>query len=451
MKMMKMTMVRSSALLWLLLVGGASAQFKCTMNASDEDTCLKTVGDDDQHCAWCSLGGFAFCMSEQAAEAMEQTLKAECERFSGSDDDGKPAPPGADDIFPANDDSPQSDDQAKTDDDKIAPTDDTVPDDFWTCLQEKDQSGCDSKGCTWCTATSAGFSLCMTGPAAEQAQGSTFFDCDGGPASPQEEASIPAAAAVSASLQDPYDATCVQVYLQDQTEEACTSAVDQDGQACQWCSLAGMANLCLTEDQADMGQSLGITCETTALKEQQVVAAAVTAPLDDTACMMTFLQDHTAEGCASAADSEGSPCEYCPVLNGALELCLTSDQVSLMEQSGVSCQEEQLQDNAYDTSCITSTFTGTGKDGCVGTLDEDGNACRYCSVGGMASLCLTSSQADLAGGYGVACDDDNEPEDQLQDDPYDTSCIMAYLQDQSEEGCVSTMDEDGDGGAPANG
>ncbi|GKZ00405.1 hypothetical protein MPSEU_000993500 [Mayamaea pseudoterrestris] len=450
-------------LLVLSISKSVSGQFKCTLNASDEDTCLKTVGDDDAHCAWCSLGGFAFCMSEQAAEAMEQTLHAECERFGDNDDDDskksdddRVVPPGADDVFPSTDDQAAADDdkhKPKSDDDAVTPTDDNVPDNFWTCLQEKDQTKCDNQGCVWCTAKSAGFSLCMAGPAAEQAEGSDFFECDN--KNIADETVIFAVDRLATSLtdtaSDPFDATCVKAFLEEQTEEACTSTSDQDGDYCKWCSLAGMTNLCLTPEQADKGQALGITCldfdaSLVARGESEQAIPALSAPLYDTACMMALLQDHSASGCASAVDSDGSPCEYCPILQGSLDLCLTSDQVSLLEQSGVSCEAsevEMLHDDPYDTSCIVSSLSGANKDACISTMDDGGKACRYCSVGGVASICLTDAQAELAGGYGLECDE-NTAAGQLQDNPYDASCIMAYLQDQSEESCVSALDEDGD-------
>lgn len=405
---------RASLLLSLWLGVPVAAQFTCTRNGSDETTCLATMGDDNQHCAWCTLSGFSFCLSEQAAEAMEQTLHAQCDHYGGSDDDSN------------------TDDAAKSDD-NVTPTDDSVPDNFWTCLQQKDQSSCDGLGCSWCTAETAGFSLCMAGPAAEQAALSKFFSCDKTEEEEKEAMS---------KIADPYDTSCVVAFLNDQTEEGCTSAVDQDEHACLWCSMAGMTNLCLTAEQADMGSSLGITCEP---EEARIVAQIqVEAPITDTSCMVAFIRDHSPAGCTAAVDLGGAPCEFCPLPSGAMDLCLTGEQAAMLEQSGYACQDatQVAQKNVYDTSCLMTTFSGaTDKDNCVTTVDEDGQACQYCNVGGMASVCLTSAQVDMASSYGVACADEK---DAVQDDPYDTSCIMAFMQDQTEQGCVSATDEDGD-------
>jgi hypothetical protein len=37
--------------------------------------------------------------------------------------------------------------------------------------------------------------------------------------------------------------------LQDPTQEGCASAMDSAGNACEYCSVAGVANVCLTEEK----------------------------------------------------------------------------------------------------------------------------------------------------------------------------------------------------------
>lgn len=77
----------------------------------------------------------------------------ECDRYSSNDDDSTPS----------DDDAAPTDDEAPTDDVTPNPTDDSLPDDYWTCLQKKDTKTCVAEGCTWCD-TKGGFGLCMTGP-----------------------------------------------------------------------------------------------------------------------------------------------------------------------------------------------------------------------------------------------------------------------------------------------
>jgi hypothetical protein len=147
----------------VLLVSSVDSQFACTMAAQDDDACVAAVGEDEDHCAWCSLSGFGFCVSETQAETLEQSVPSvDCDRYSG-DDDAAPDPAG--------------DDAAATDDGISPPTDDAVPDDFWTCLQAKDEASCGKDaGCTWCM-TKVGFGLCMGGPSAESAANSDWFTC----------------------------------------------------------------------------------------------------------------------------------------------------------------------------------------------------------------------------------------------------------------------------------
>jgi hypothetical protein len=54
---------------------------------------------------------------------------------------------------------------------------------------------------------------------------------------------------------DPYDPSCALAFLQDQTNEVCLAVVDQDGKACEYCTLQGALALCLTEQQAVDGQT----------------------------------------------------------------------------------------------------------------------------------------------------------------------------------------------------
>jgi hypothetical protein len=238
---------KTSLLLLLSLVSSANSQFTCTMAAQDDATCIASLGDDNDHCAWCSLSGFGFCVSETQAETFEQSIPGvDCDRYAGDDD--APAPADDDAAVVDDDAAPVADD-----DGNIAPTDDTMPDDYWTCLQAKDEASCQTDaGCTWCM-TKVGFGLCMAGPSADSAANSDWFTCateTSGNITPTHEED-----------QDPYDPACITAYLQDPTQAGCEAAVDEDGNACEWCNLAGMADVCLTAEQAADGAQLGLTCD----------------------------------------------------------------------------------------------------------------------------------------------------------------------------------------------
>jgi len=355
------------------------AQFTCTMSgANDETSCVDGKDDDGSHCVWCSLASFGFCVNEAAAEAAEQSLPAvSCDRYSGNDDDDTKT--DDDDSTPKTDDeTPSTDDRTTTDDDSVKPNDDDLPSDYWNCLVKgKDQKTCESasEDCVWCTAKKQQHSgVCMSGPSAESAKTSAFYDCadrdkpepppppsrwfgdwkqylfgredDDEPRNQQQQADVTASSDVS----DPYDATCVQSYLQNPTRDGCLASADRDGRACRYCSLAGMTNLCLTEEQADMGSQLGVTCDSNnekeegddsedaiSVDEEEEIAAAVADPLDPS-CIMAYLQDQSPEACKEATDQEGNKCEWCSLQQ--YQLCLTAEQAEMGQQAGVTCDEE---------------------------------------------------------------------------------------------------------------
>lgn len=141
-----MKMMKKTTLLLLLAVNAAHAQFTCPLSASDEEGCLAALDDDGSHCVWCSVSGFGLCMNEATAEAFEQAMQAQCDRYSGDDD-----------TEPAADDDKAPPPPPKTDD-SISPNDDTMPDNFWMCLQHKNAKDCAGDDCTWCT-SKAGWGL----------------------------------------------------------------------------------------------------------------------------------------------------------------------------------------------------------------------------------------------------------------------------------------------------
>jgi hypothetical protein len=382
---------------------------------------------------------------------------------NATDDEAPPAddeaPPETDDAEPPTDDQapPTTDDESPPGtDDKTPSTDDSVvPDDFWTCLQQKTLKDCDKAGCTYC-ATKAGYGLCLTGAAAESASNSSWFTCtkeedvattlslsnnvnQRASSSYLRSSTTIQSSRVTATVQDPFDKSCMEAFLMDQTEVGCTSTTDATGVACEWCSIAGVTTLCLTSEQADMGSQFGISCD---------ADKSVRNPYDPN-CAVAFLQDQTEEGCLSAVDSDGEACEYCN-LQGQVNVCLNHDQAVLVEQFGLECSENEKRSeydvrDPYDTSCALAYLQGQTKDACVEAHDSDGESCTLCTLPGSVSVCLNSEQSALAQQFGLSCDETQSLSMEVtSEDPYDTSCLLAYLQSPTEEGCLDAQDQDGD-------
>lgn len=342
----------------LVLLNAVNAQFTCTFSATDEPSCLSHKDDDGSYCVWCALSQFSFCVDEKQAESMENSVPGvECER----------------------NDKPSSDDDQAPDDDGVAPSDDSVPDNYWKCLLQKTADDCHQADCTWCK-TKAGFGVCMTGPSAEAAGESDWFDCAA--TTEIEQHSI---------LADPYDPTCALSFLQNPTEDGCKAATDSDGNACEFCDLQGMANLCLSEEQAEMAKQIGVTCSSKEALENPF----------DPACGLAFLQNPTKQGCKASSDSEGKTCQFCDLDGNAL--CLSSEQAKIVGQVGVTCEDDAVED-IYDPMCALSFLQNPSEDGCKAATDSDGNACQFCDLQGMGNLCLSAEQAEMAQQIGVTCD-----------------------------------------------
>jgi hypothetical protein len=486
---MKIFMLSPSCVAALVLLISAlttrvHGQFTCPLAARDEDGCLAATDDDGSSCVWCSLSSFGFCVNEAAAEAAESTVPGiACDRASPSDD--TPPEPPADDNPPEpsaptptaptapKPTKPHPKPKPPKTDDNIKPNDDSkVPNNFWNCLNHKSSEECkaDADGCTWCR-SQAGYSICMSGPTADSAKHSKFFKCDKTQDEFEEEEEV---VNVALSVTDPYDPSCVSSYMTDPTQEGCTSTTDADGDACEWCSIAGITNVCLNKDQANQGASLGITCQESSNtnNEDEVV---VTTPrtknsiegednLFDTSCVMTLLQDPTESGCVAASDQEGASCQWCSALQGQVHLCLTEDQAQLGQQSlglecGASDEDSTLSaasssstsssstlKDPYDPSCMVAFLQDPTEDGCDAASDSDGNPCQFCTIAGF-NVCLTIEQAQMSQGAGATCTttaNEDASSAVLTRDYQDASCARAYaVGEKTSEACLQAVDEDG--------
>jgi hypothetical protein len=104
--------------------------------SASQDTCDATKSEDGSKCVWCSVATFGVCVSEDIAQKMKGQIPGlECDDDKKDDD--------------STDDN--TDDKAPAQDDDTKPNDDSVPDDYWTCLEKYTNSTtCAGAGCAWC-------------------------------------------------------------------------------------------------------------------------------------------------------------------------------------------------------------------------------------------------------------------------------------------------------------
>jgi hypothetical protein len=185
--------------------------------------------------------------------------------------------------------------------------------------------------------------------------------------------------------EDPYDPACIAVTF-DGDESSCGQTLDASGTACEWCTI-GATNLCLNRDQAQIAEQVGGSCGASAVD--------VSDPYDPSCIAVTLGGDEST--CKQTMDADGSPCEWCSIASN--NLCLNGDQAQILAQFGGSCG--QSIDDPYDPSCVAVSIGGD-ESTCKQTMDADGSACKWCSVG-TTSLCLNADQAHIAEQVGGSC------------------------------------------------
>lgn len=181
--------------------------------SGDEATCESTVDSDGNGCEWCLVNSVELCLNAEQAEIAEQ-IGGECSNT----------------IVMVEQDDKENDPYDSTCLQATVHADEAI------CEATKDMDG---NPCEWCTVS--GVFLCVN---TEQAQAAELL---GGQCSSGN------------FVADPYDTSCLQAALQGD-ESTCAAAVDEDGNPCEWCSIAGM-NLCLTDEQADAAAIVGGECK----------------------------------------------------------------------------------------------------------------------------------------------------------------------------------------------
>jgi len=178
--------------------------------------------------------------------------------------------------------------------------------------------------------TKAGYGVCLDKEAAESASESDWFDCKTSHADHVEQV----------SEEDPYDPSCLAASLQGD-EATCEATLDQNGDACEWCTVAS-SNLCLTSDQAEIAEQIGADCSSPDDADSDKELSSED-PYDPS-CLAASLQGDEAT-CEATLDQNGDACEWCTVASS--NLCLTSDQAEIAEQIGADCEGAE---NTFPTS-----------------------------------------------------------------------------------------------------
>lgn len=297
----------------------------------------------------------------------------------------------------------------------------------------KDESG---EQCVWCSIGS--FGACLSADQAKiienKIPGLTCDDDSNDDAKPADDD------AAKTDDATPDDDSNYWKCLRDgsESEDACESA------GCVWCTSKAGFGICLDDDAAKMASdSAWLTCKTMMtlelmdLNEIQAKKQDQAQIPGDPACIMATLQQDESV-CTSTVDSAGNPCSWCNIDN--INVCLDDSLATMAKQYGGSCGDDVVAvEDPADTTCIVATLQ-QDETACTGTMDADGRACEWCMVA-QAQVCLNADQAQLAEQFGGSCGDSAVEQEELED-PTDTSCLMATLQ-QDESACTSTTDAEG--------
>lgn len=244
-------------------------------------------------------------------------------------------------------------------------------------------------------------------------------------------------------------------------QEQCDAAKDESGETCVWCSV-GSFGACLSADQASIIEDKipGLTCDDSPSNDDGTDDAAAdddaSPPNNDDDTYWKCLKD----GSDSEEDCDSSGCKWCTTKAGfgicldeaAAESASKSDwfecklmlqELELMDLQSIIAPEKKEKDvqTPGDPACIMATLQ-QDESVCTSTADSAGNPCSWCTIDNF-NVCLDEDLATMAEQYGGSCGDDVPiVEAQKVEDPADTTCIVATLQ-QDESACTSTSDADG--------
>lgn len=346
--------------------------------------CDATSSENGSTCVWCSLSSYGVCVDDSIAVQIKQAIPGlTCDDEDGDDDEA----PATDDKAP----DPSTDDN-------VAPNDDSVPDDYWECIEKFDKKeDCIGGGCAWCD-NKGGYGVCMDAKSAETFDDHVWYTCT-------MPSSLPLAS-TNGNVGNPSDLACL---LSSTDESSCQGTNDSDGQPCEWCSLQGFP-VCMNADQAQIAEQVGGSCGN---KQDEATKSKELDPYDPTCLAVTIQGDESS--CKATMDTDGNPCEWCSIQG--YEICMNSDQAELALQVGGSCgananaQEQAIESatkklglsDPNDPTCLFATLQ-QDESVCKETMDSDGKPCEWCSLQGY-EFCADVDQAQIAEQAGASCDE----------------------------------------------
>jgi hypothetical protein len=137
------------------------------------------------------------------------------------------------------------------------------------------------------------------------------------------------------SLVDPLDTSCLVATLSGDGA-SCESALDSDGNSCEWCSVSSV-QVCLNAEQAVIAEQVGGDCSS-GVEEASVTTDLLVDPYDTSCLVATLAGDEST--CESTNDTDGNPCEWCSVASA--QVCLTAEQAAIAEQVGGACSNNDV-------------------------------------------------------------------------------------------------------------
>jgi len=302
-----------------------------------------------------------------------------------------------------------------------------------SCFKDKDDDG---STCVWCSVSTFGF--CVSESQAEaMEQNLPVVNCDRKSSDDDDAADDDATKADDDT--SPNDDAIPDDYwkcLKQKDPKACHDPKYD----CTWCDTKGGYGVCMDGPSAESAKnSAWFNCEDSQNEKKSMLRPGHLRTKDplDPACLTAFLQDPSKDGCLAAVDSDGNACKFCSVQG--FDVCINSDQADIAEQFGGTCDSQAIAANdPFDTACMLAFLQDQSKDGCLAAVDSDGNACEFCSYQGF-DVCINGDQAGIAEQVGATCDSQTI----AANDPFDTACMLAFLQDQSKDGCLAAVDSDG--------
>mmetsp|Transcript_21023 Transcript_21023/g.49623 ORF Transcript_21023/g.49623 Transcript_21023/m.49623 type:complete len:530 (+) Transcript_21023:71-1660(+) len=302
------------------------------------------------------------------------------------------------------------------------------------------QSQCDATAsddgstCVWCSLSTYG--VCVDESIAVQMKATIpGLSCDDGDDDDTPAPSDDDDAPSDDSLPDDYW-DCIKKF---DTKDGCL------GGGCAWCSNDFPYGVCMDAESAkNYDDHLFFTCDFPSLGTP-VLEGKAAATVQDPKDLSCLIASSDQSNCEVTKDAVGQPCEWCSIQG--FPVCMTNDQARFAEEVGGSCGDRasndlEVLDDPYDPSCLFLTIMGD-ESSCREATDVDGNPCEWCSLQGI-DVCANGDQADFVQEAGGSCSasEESTPEHTELVDPYDPSCLLVTLEQDSSL-CKQAVDSEG--------